>query len=119
MPLSPLPVRSPATKPAVSSPRPTHPAHALPLTTPQHTFEGVYLGPRAAHNHTVAALLGTSHLRVAWWLRWALPGEEGHHIHHANARVPCYRMQVCGGAGTRAVSRNQLVNTRLLKAWTN
>lgn len=56
--------------------------------------------PRAEHNRTVAALEGSSHLMAPWWWRWVLVGVETHHIHHVNARVPGYRMQV-GVVGTR------------------
>lgn len=67
---------------------------AMFLYSVEHAYEGVYLVPRSHHNRTVAAVAGSSCLSMAWWFKWATFGVEYHHIHHLNARVPGYRLQV-------------------------
>jgi omega-6 fatty acid desaturase (delta-12 desaturase) len=64
----------------------------------QHVWphRGVYRAPKELHNRAAAGLLGSSYLSVPWWFSWATMGIEYHHIHHCNARVPGYRLQVCG-----------------------
>lgn len=69
-------------------------SYAMFLYHIEHTFEGVYRVPKTEFNRTAAGLLGSSYLPMPWWWQWATVGVEYHHIHHANARVPCYRMQV-------------------------
>jgi omega-6 fatty acid desaturase (delta-12 desaturase) len=59
-------------------------------------YKGVYMAPKKDHNRLAAELMGSTYLSVPWWFSWATMGIEYHHIHHANARVPCYRLKVCG-----------------------
>lgn len=72
-------------------------SYAMFLYVVQHAFEGVYRVPRAQYNRAAAALLGSSYLSVPRWWAWATLGVEYHHIHHLNARVPCYRLKVGSG----------------------
>jgi omega-6 fatty acid desaturase (delta-12 desaturase) len=68
---------------------------AMFLFCVQHTYEEVYRVPKAEYNRTAAGLCGASYLPIPWWWRWATVGVEYHHLHHLNARVPCYKLQVC------------------------
>jgi fatty acid desaturase len=71
-------------------------AYAMFLFHIQHEFEGTYRGPRGDLVRTAAIARGSSYLYMPWWWRWASLGVEHHAIHHMNARVPCYRLQVRG-----------------------
>jgi len=60
----------------------------------EHIFEGAYRVPRAEFNRTAAAMQGSSYMPMPKWWHWVTLGCEYHHIHHANPRVPLYRMAV-------------------------
>ena len=69
-------------------------SYAMFLFCVEHTFEGVYRVPRAEYDRTAAGLLGSSYLPMPWWWSFFTLGVEYHHIHHHNAKVPCYRLKV-------------------------
>jgi len=78
-------------------------SYAMFLYSVEHIFEGAYRVPKAEYNRTAACLLGSSYLSVPWWWRWATLGIEYHHLHHLNARVPCYRLKVRYEGASEAV----------------
>ena len=61
-----------------------------------HTFGEGYIKPRASHSRDAAALRGSSRVRLPRWLaEHVFMNINEHHIHHLDARVPCYRLREC------------------------
>merc|ERR1712146_303737 len=42
---------------------------------------------------------GSTFMIVPWYLKWVTLGLEEHCIHHANPKVPCYRLAECRESG--------------------
>ncbi|KNE66447.1 hypothetical protein AMAG_11584 [Allomyces macrogynus ATCC 38327] len=61
----------------------------------QHTFDGVHRARGKEWDPTAMALRGSSFLQVPYGWRWVTAALEFHHVHHLNAKVPCYRLQAC------------------------
>ncbi|KAJ3375490.1 hypothetical protein GGF31_004609 [Allomyces arbusculus] len=61
----------------------------------QHTFDGVHRARGKNWDPTTMALRGSSFLQVPFWLKWVTAALEFHHVHHLNAKVPCYRLRAC------------------------
>ncbi|KNE65342.1 hypothetical protein AMAG_10984 [Allomyces macrogynus ATCC 38327] len=61
----------------------------------QHTFDGVHRARGKNWDATVMALRGSSVLQVPYGWRWVTAALEFHHVHHLNAKVPCYRLRAC------------------------
>ena len=60
------------------------------------THQNSYIKPRAAHSRDAAALQGSSRVRLPRWLaEHVFMNINEHHIHHFDARVPCYRLREC------------------------
>jgi omega-6 fatty acid desaturase (delta-12 desaturase) len=57
----------------------------------QHQFEDGYWTRRAGWDRDVAALRGSSHLRLPRFLDWWSAYIGAHHVHHAASRIPYYR----------------------------
>jgi omega-6 fatty acid desaturase (delta-12 desaturase) len=61
----------------------------------QHHFEGAHWARHEEWNPVVAAIGGTSFLRLPRILQW-LTGSIGfHHVHHLAPRIPNYRLEAC------------------------
>jgi omega-6 fatty acid desaturase (delta-12 desaturase) len=58
----------------------------------QHQFERGYWARNAAWNPAVAAILGSSHLRLPGPLQWLTANIGAHHVHHASSKIPFYRL---------------------------
>ncbi|KAJ3354712.1 hypothetical protein GGF32_002391 [Allomyces javanicus] len=61
----------------------------------QHTFNGVQRARGKNWDATEMALRGSSFLQVPDGWRWVTAALEFHHVHHLNAKVPCYRLRAC------------------------
>jgi omega-6 fatty acid desaturase (delta-12 desaturase) len=63
----------------------------------QHYVSGeVYYGmPRGVYHREMAAILGSTITGFPHWLHDFWLGIGYHHIHHLNARVPCYKLRQC------------------------
>lgn len=61
----------------------------------QHTFEGSYKSRGEGYSSYANCLLGCSYLLLPRWLKWFSLGIEYHHLHHLDARIPCYRLEEC------------------------
>jgi len=59
----------------------------------QHQFEDAYWAPHDRWNYAEAALLGSSHLRLPYVLRWFTGSIRLHHVHHVAHRIPHYWLQ--------------------------
>eukprot|EP00746_Dinoflagellata_sp_MGD_P031269 gnl/MRDRNA2_/MRDRNA2_174353_c0_seq1.p1 gnl/MRDRNA2_/MRDRNA2_174353_c0~~gnl/MRDRNA2_/MRDRNA2_174353_c0_seq1.p1 ORF type:complete len:568 (-),score=44.10 gnl/MRDRNA2_/MRDRNA2_174353_c0_seq1:5-1456(-) len=64
----------------------------------QHTFEGSYKARGDGYSSYANCLLGCSFLILPRWLKWFALGIEYHHLHHLDARIPCYRLEECHNA---------------------
>ena len=61
----------------------------------QHRFEAARWLRAGEWNFHLAALTGSSYLKLPHWLQW-LTGNIGfHHIHHLAPRIPNYRLEDC------------------------
>ena len=58
----------------------------------QHQFEETYWARGNEWNATEAALRGSSHYDLPPVLRWLTANIGIHHVHHASARIPFYRL---------------------------
>jgi omega-6 fatty acid desaturase (delta-12 desaturase) len=68
------------------------------LFSVQHRFETARWLRADEWNRQLAALTGSSYLRLPRWLQW-LTGNIGfHHIHHLAPRIPNYRLEECYGS---------------------
>lgn len=65
------------------------------LFSVQHRFEAVAWLRRNEWRHDVAALRGSSFLRLPRVLQWFTGNIGFHHIHHLNPRIPNYRLEHC------------------------
>jgi omega-6 fatty acid desaturase (delta-12 desaturase) len=61
----------------------------------QHTFDNTYRSNSNEWNFFKAGMNGSSYLNVPFIFKNITLGIEYHHIHHLNARVPCYNLQQC------------------------
>lgn len=61
-----------------------------------HNFEHTWFARSPADwTHKEAALRGASFCTMPRWLGWFLADIGFHHVHHLDARVPCYRLRAC------------------------
>jgi acyl-lipid omega-6 desaturase (Delta-12 desaturase) len=58
----------------------------------QHQFEHTYWARQGEWEPTEAALRGSSHYDLPQPLRWLTANIGVHHVHHASARIPYYRL---------------------------
>jgi omega-6 fatty acid desaturase (delta-12 desaturase) len=59
----------------------------------QHQYENTYYQPAGAWQFELAALQGSSYLRLPRALAWAVGNANYHHVHHLSARIPNYRLR--------------------------
>lgn len=58
----------------------------------QHQFEDTHWAPEESWNPQHAALYGSSHYDLPFFLRWATANIGAHHIHHLHSKIPYYRL---------------------------
>lgn len=63
--------------------------------TAQHNFENSYAEDTANADYTLAALKGTSYLKLPSLINWFTADIGYHHIHHLSTSVPNYRLAAC------------------------
>ncbi|MGE0552339.1 MAG: fatty acid desaturase [Gemmatimonadales bacterium] len=61
----------------------------------QHQFEDTYWKPAGEWRYEVAALHGSTYLRLPKVLQWFTGNIGLHHVHHLSPRIPNYRLQAC------------------------
>lgn len=59
----------------------------------QHGFNPPYVVTNKTWNKTNNGLIGSSYLKIPWFLKYFTGGVEYHHIHHLNAKIPGYNLQ--------------------------
>jgi acyl-lipid omega-6 desaturase (Delta-12 desaturase) len=59
----------------------------------QHQYEDTYYQPADEWTFELAALQGSSYLRLPRPLAWAVGNANFHHVHHLSARIPNYRLR--------------------------
>ncbi len=65
------------------------------LFTVQHNFEDSYAAGDEDWDYFIAALDGTSYLKLPKFLNWFTADIAYHHIHHLSARIPNYNLVPC------------------------
>lgn len=61
----------------------------------QHQFEETYWRPHGEWQYEVAALQGSTYLKLPRVLQWFTGNIGLHHVHHLSPRIPNYRLQEC------------------------
>jgi omega-6 fatty acid desaturase (delta-12 desaturase) len=65
------------------------------LSQLQHSVNpGYWVHPRN-WDKAESAILGSTYVRIPWFLKWATLGIEYHHIHHFSTAIPCYHLAKC------------------------
>ena len=59
----------------------------------QHQYEGTYYEATGDWRFELAALQGSSYLKLPRALAWAVGNANYHHVHHLSARIPNYRLR--------------------------
>jgi len=59
----------------------------------QHQYEDTYYQAAGAWQFELAALQGSSYLKLPRPLAWAVGNANYHHVHHLSARIPNYRLR--------------------------
>jgi omega-6 fatty acid desaturase (delta-12 desaturase) len=59
----------------------------------QHQYEETYYRPAGEWRFELAALQGSSYLKLPRALAWAVGNANYHHVHHLSARIPNYRLR--------------------------
>ncbi len=59
----------------------------------QHQYEGTYYEVGSEWRFELAALQGSSYLKLPRALAWAVGNANYHHVHHLSARIPNYRLR--------------------------
>ena len=65
------------------------------LFSVQHRFEAAQWLHADKWNFQLAALTGSSYLKLPRWLQWSTGNIGFHHIHHLAPRIPNYRLEDC------------------------
>jgi acyl-lipid omega-6 desaturase (Delta-12 desaturase) len=74
----------------------------------QHRFEHAQWMSDASWSFAAASLAGTSHLRLPRMLQWFSGNIGFHHVHHADPRIPNYRLEECHNANAEFQSASTL-----------
>jgi omega-6 fatty acid desaturase (delta-12 desaturase) len=61
----------------------------------QHQFEDAYWRPAGEWQYEVAALQGSTYLKLPRVLQWFTGNIGLHHVHHLSPRIPNYRLEAC------------------------
>ncbi len=59
----------------------------------QHQYEETYYETAGEWSFELAALQGSSYLKLPRWAAWAVGNANFHHVHHLSARIPNYRLR--------------------------
>ena len=88
----------------------------------QHQYEDTYYQSSGDWQFELAALQGSSYLRLPRALAWAVGNANYHHVHHLSARIPNYRLRAAHEAHpmfarTPVVTLRNSVAALRLKLW--
>jgi acyl-lipid omega-6 desaturase (Delta-12 desaturase) len=88
----------------------------------QHQYEGTYYEAAGEWQFELAALQGSSYLRLPSALAWAVGNANYHHVHHLSARIPNYRLRAAHEeqpmfARTPVVTLGGSIGALRLKLW--
>lgn len=59
----------------------------------QHGFNPSYVVTNETWNKIDNGLIGSSYIKIPWFLKYFIGGIEYHHIHHINSKIPGYNLQ--------------------------
>jgi len=88
----------------------------------QHQYEDTYYRSGADWRFELAALQGSSYLKLPRALVWAVGNANYHHVHHLSARIPNYRLRAAHEqqpmfAATPVVTLRSGIAALRLKLW--
>ena len=88
----------------------------------QHQYEETYYESAADWQFELAALQGSSYLKLPRPLAWAVGNANYHHVHHLSARIPNYRLRAAHEqqpmfAHTPVVTLRSSIEALRLKLW--
>jgi omega-6 fatty acid desaturase (delta-12 desaturase) len=88
----------------------------------QHQYEETYYQAAGEWQFELAALQGSSYLRLPSALAWAVGNANYHHVHHLSARIPNYRLRAAHEeqpmfARTPVVTPGGSIGALRLKLW--
>ena len=88
----------------------------------QHQYEQTYYQPAGEWQFELAALQGSSYLKLPRALAWAVGNANYHHVHHLSARIPNYRLRAAHEeqpifARTPTVTLRSSIQAFRLKLW--
>ncbi len=88
----------------------------------QHQYEGTYYESADEWQFELAALRGSSYLKLPRALAWAVGNANYHHVHHLSARIPNYRLRAAHEeqpifAATPVVTFRSGISSLRLKLW--
>jgi omega-6 fatty acid desaturase (delta-12 desaturase) len=88
----------------------------------QHQYEDTYFRPAGEWNFELAALQGSSYLKLPRPLAWAVGNANYHHVHHLSARIPNYNLRAAHEqqpifARTPVVTIRSSIDALRLKLW--
>jgi omega-6 fatty acid desaturase (delta-12 desaturase) len=88
----------------------------------QHQYEETYYRPAGEWQFELAALQGSSYLKLPRAFAWVVGNANYHHVHHLSARIPNYRLRAAHEqqpmfAGTPVVTVRSGLGALRLKLW--
>jgi acyl-lipid omega-6 desaturase (Delta-12 desaturase) len=88
----------------------------------QHQYEDTYYQAPGTWNFELAALQGSSYLKLPRALAWAVGNANYHHVHHLSAKIPNYHLQAAHEyhpmfRRTPVVTLRSSIQTFRLKLW--
>jgi omega-6 fatty acid desaturase (delta-12 desaturase) len=88
----------------------------------QHQYEDTYFRAAGEWNFELAALQGSSYLKLPRALAWAVGNANYHHVHHLSARIPNYNLRAAHEqqpifARTPVVTVRSSIDALRLKLW--
>jgi acyl-lipid omega-6 desaturase (Delta-12 desaturase) len=88
----------------------------------QHQYEETYYQAAGEWRFELAALQGSSYLKLPRVLAWAVGNANYHHVHHLSARIPNYRLRAAHEeqpmfARTPVVTLRSSIDALRLKLW--
>jgi acyl-lipid omega-6 desaturase (Delta-12 desaturase) len=88
----------------------------------QHQYEDTYFRAAGEWNFELAALQGSSYLKLPRALAWVVGNANYHHVHHLSAKIPNYRLRAAHEeqpifAHTPVVTVHSSIDALRLKLW--
>jgi acyl-lipid omega-6 desaturase (Delta-12 desaturase) len=88
----------------------------------QHQYEGTYYQAAGNWQFELAALQGSSYLKLPRALVWVVGNANYHHVHHLSARIPNYRLRAAHDeqsifAQTPVITLRGGIDALRLKLW--